>query len=92
MRLEIRSVQDRERNLTMHEIHVNDIGPDALAKCLELPHRLSRINQGGGNAYLLSKGSRAIVVLRGNKKIFILARNIVRSLHRKIMDFMTKGF
>ena len=43
--LQIRSIQNRQRELTMHIIHMDDVGLELLQQCLELTLRLERVNQ-----------------------------------------------
>ena len=88
--LQIRSIQNRQRELTMHIIHMDDVGLKLLQQCLELTLRLERVNQRGGFLHLLECGDLPHIILFRDKILAPTTWFVIGMLHGEERHLMAK--
>ena len=90
MFLQIRCIKNRERQLAMHIVHVDDVRLELLQQRLELALRLKRVDQRGSFLNLLESGNIPHIILFGNEVFTPIGRFVIRVLHGKERDIVTK--
>ena len=74
----------------MHVVHVDHIWLEFLQQRLELASRFKRVNQRGSFLNLLESGNIPHIILFGNEVSTPIARFVIRMLHGKERDIVTK--
>lgn len=90
MLLQVRGIQNRQRKLAMHIIHMDDVGLELLQQCLELTLRLERVDQRGGFLHLLECGDLPHIILFGNEKLAPTTWFVIGMLHGEERHLMAK--
>ena len=78
---QVRRIKDRERDLAVDEVHVDDVRSHRLAKGLKLPLGLRGIQKRCGLADLPHRRRRPVVVLRRDEVPRLVARLILGVFH-----------
>ena len=88
--LQIRSIQNRQRELAMHIIHMDDVGLELLQQCLELTLCLERVDQRGGFLHLLECRDLPYIILFGNEVLVPIALLVIGVLHGEERHLVSK--
>ena len=88
--LQIRGVDDGQRQLTVHVVHVDDVRLELLEQRLELTLRFEGVDERGRLLRLLECGDLAHVVLLRDEVLAPVARLIVRMSHGEERDLVAE--